>query len=72
MKIIKFLVRVSPYQPGETAGFPDDVAKGYVDGKLAEYVTPAKAGKKPAGAEGDGSASADGDQGGASSDKQGA
>ncbi|QBY56145.1 hypothetical protein [Cupriavidus oxalaticus] len=52
MKIIKFLVRVSPYQAGETAGFPDDVAKGYVDDKRAEYVTPAKAGKK--GTEGDG------------------
>jgi len=62
MKVVKFLERMSPYQPGEIAGFPDDVAKGYVDGKKAEYVTPAKAGKKVAGTgtEGDGSPAGDG------------
>lgn len=46
MKIIKFLARVSPYQPNETAGFPDEVAKSYVDAKKAEYVNAGKAGKK--------------------------
>lgn len=62
MKAVKFLERVSPYQPGEIAGFPDDVAKAYVDGKKAEYVTPAKASKKAAGAsaEGDGDPAGDG------------
>ncbi|WP_064577185.1 hypothetical protein [Cupriavidus gilardii] len=60
MKIIKFLERVSPYQPGETAGFPDEVAKSYVDGKKAEYVPSAKTGKKGTAAVTDGEANAAG------------
>lgn len=49
MKIIKFLARFTPYQPGEVAGFPDDVAQAHVDAKRAQFVD-AKAAK----AEGEG------------------
>ena len=40
MKAIKFLQGVSPYQPGEIAGFPEDVAGHYVASGIAEYYVP--------------------------------
>jgi hypothetical protein len=37
LKPIRFLQKQSPYNAGEVAGFPHEVAQRYVDAKLAEF-----------------------------------
>jgi hypothetical protein len=38
---VRFLVSVAPYNPGEQAGFPPEIAKDLVQYGLAAYVDPA-------------------------------
>jgi hypothetical protein len=39
MKTVRFLQKQSPYNAGEIAGFPDDLATKYVSAKVAEFVS---------------------------------
>jgi hypothetical protein len=39
MKAVRFLTKQSPYNAGEIAGFPDELADRYVNAKLAEFVS---------------------------------
>jgi hypothetical protein len=39
--LVRFIVANAPYMSGETAGFPPETAKRFVDRKRAVYVEPA-------------------------------
>ena len=50
-KVIRFLVKQSPYNAGEVAGFADEICEKYVNAKVAEFVPSEESEAEPASAD---------------------
>ena len=50
-KVIRFLVKQSPYNAGEVAGFANEICEKYVNAKVAEFVPSEESEAEPASAD---------------------